>query len=1112
MVILTNEGASSSFSTRRWGYDVFLSFRGEDTRNNFTGHLYKALCDQGFNTFIDDSLQKGEEISMELVKAIESSMISIVVFSKNFASSTWCLNELIKIFECKSNGQWVLPIFYKVNPSEIRKQDREYGTALAKHDEKFKDDKEKVQTWRKTLTEAANLSGFYYNDGCTEFEFIQRVIKEISSTISNHEPLFVAKHPVGIDIRAKAIELLLDMESNDVCMVGICGYGGIGKTTISKAVYNRIAHRFEGSCFLENVRERSKINGDIIQLQEKLLSKILRDRDLKVHNVFEGINLIKKRLRSKRVLLVLDDVEDLKEVENLLGGCDWFASGSRVIITTRDRHLLTTLGRDPLIYEVTKLSQCEALELFNRHAFRTSKYREDYLELAEQITSYADGLPLALEIIGSDLCGKNIHGWKSALEKYKNIPHVKMHEILKISYDGLEKIEKDIFLDIACFFKGYDKDYVADILDSCKLYPDYSIEKLIDKSLVTMEYSRLSMHDLVQQMGREIVQQESEELQQRSRIWRYEDAHKLLTGNMGSNKTRSIMLLSPELTEVPLKAKVFKRMKNLKFLVGNVHIGEALEYLPDELRFLEWRESPLSLSSKCFLPRQLVVLKMSKSNIILENVFKQGFQNENLKKISVESCEFITKLPELCSCPNLEELDLEYCKNLIEVHNSIGFLEKLKKWSLIGCSQLQILPSMLMLKSLKYFYLSSCSRLEKFPDIHPKMTCLERLSLMDCGIRELPSSLINCGRSKRTNFQVGANKSQMREEEDIPSAKLRLACNSFNNFVGPTGFQSLTCLNLSSLRIKVELDSWMQPDYFPVLTDLSLASTGIVTIPKSISRFTTLQILKIYDCKKLREIPRLPQSIRTVDAMNCDRLDTQSASRLLNQFGEILGILPNTVVEAATSFDSKRRRYRGCLILPAIEIPKWLKFKHHQSVGNSISFLVGPKFSNLVVCIVFPTKDVKTDPWSCWDVHNASVVLRNPIYLWINVLSTMGKKIQAVLESDADCEEETIDQPMLDIPKNTTCPTLGGFESDTNSGNQASNPGDGELRMGFLIRVYLQSPIPFSMTIPMPICIHCQRRQKHHDPTLKRRDAANTWEVDTPVKTPNVLLSSFLAV
>ena len=99
MVVLTDEGASSSSSTHRWVHDVFLSFRGEDTRNNFTSHLYKTLRDLDYDTFIDDDLQKGEEISIELLKVIELSMISIVVFSKNFASSTWCLNELVKILE-----------------------------------------------------------------------------------------------------------------------------------------------------------------------------------------------------------------------------------------------------------------------------------------------------------------------------------------------------------------------------------------------------------------------------------------------------------------------------------------------------------------------------------------------------------------------------------------------------------------------------------------------------------------------------------------------------------------------------------------------------------------------------------------------------------------------------------------------------------------------------------------------------------------------------------------------------------------------------------------------------------------------------------------------------
>ena len=123
-------------------------------------------------------------------------------------------------------------------------------------------------------------------------------------------------------------------------------------------------------------------------------------------------------------------------------------------------------------------------------------------------------------------------------------------------------------------------------------------------------------------------------------------------------------------------------------------------------------------------------------------------------------------------------------------------------------------------------------------------------------------------------------------------------------------------------------------------------------------------------------------------------------------------------------------------------------------------------------------------------MQNAYVVLRNPIYLlphlWINVLSTMGKKIQAVFESNTNCEEETSPTHCQASLKNTT---LDGFESDSNSGNEAPNPGDGELPMGFMIKVYLQSPIPFSMMIPMPICIHHQRRQKHVDPTLKRRFA-----------------------
>ena len=162
MALVTYEGAlSSSFTHQPKKFDVFMSFRGEDTRLGFIGHLYNALCQRGINTFIDDNLQRGEEIFAKLVKIIESSRISIIVFSENYASSTWCLDELAKIIECKKNDQLVRPVFYNVDPSEVRNQKGKFGEALSKHEEKLKDNK-KVQRWREALHEAANISGWHY--------------------------------------------------------------------------------------------------------------------------------------------------------------------------------------------------------------------------------------------------------------------------------------------------------------------------------------------------------------------------------------------------------------------------------------------------------------------------------------------------------------------------------------------------------------------------------------------------------------------------------------------------------------------------------------------------------------------------------------------------------------------------------------------------------------------------------------------------------------------------------------------------------------------------------------------------------------------------------------
>uniref|UniRef100_A0A2N9J373 TIR domain-containing protein n=1 Tax=Fagus sylvatica TaxID=28930 RepID=A0A2N9J373_FAGSY len=165
MDFMSTEGAPSSSSpssssTSRWKYDVFLSFRGEDTRYNFTDHLYAALIRKGIFTFRDDEkLERGKSISQELLKAIEESRFAVVILSRNYASSRWCLDELAKIVKSmEETGLVILPVFYGVNPSDVRNQRGTFHLAFAKQEA---DEKEKVETWRAALTEVANLSGWH---------------------------------------------------------------------------------------------------------------------------------------------------------------------------------------------------------------------------------------------------------------------------------------------------------------------------------------------------------------------------------------------------------------------------------------------------------------------------------------------------------------------------------------------------------------------------------------------------------------------------------------------------------------------------------------------------------------------------------------------------------------------------------------------------------------------------------------------------------------------------------------------------------------------------------------------------------------------------------------
>lgn len=229
---------------------------------------------------------------------------------------------------------------------------------------------------------------FYRHEG----KFIKKIVGEITRHLNNTY-LFEAVYPVGIDSRVQAMSKHLCVGLDDVRMVGIWGMGGIGKTTIAKAIYNKFCGSFDGKSFLANVREASMQPNGQVRLQEQLLFDVLRTTKIKVGTVDRGINVIKDRLRCRRVLVIIDDIDQLDHVYAIAGNHDWFGSGSRVVITTRDEHLLKQLKVDS-IYSAPEMKEEEALELFIWHAFRKSNPDKGYSELSSSIVAYCAGLLL----------------------------------------------------------------------------------------------------------------------------------------------------------------------------------------------------------------------------------------------------------------------------------------------------------------------------------------------------------------------------------------------------------------------------------------------------------------------------------------------------------------------------------------------------------------------------------------------------------------------------------------------------------------------------------------------------------------------------------------------
>ncbi|XP_039162815.1 disease resistance protein RPV1-like [Eucalyptus grandis] len=676
--------------------------------------------------------------------------------------------------------------------------------------------------------------------------------------------------------------------------------GGVGKTTLAKVVFNQLSSSFQGCSFLGDIRESSRRNG-LVHLQKQLLSEFLDSRFTdNICDTDDGINKIKRILCNKKVLIILDDVDEKEQLKSLADKDNWFGSGSRIIITTRNKSLIMIegeeIGEGPTkksanvsTYEVRELEFDHALKLFSRHAFRRDFPLDHYVSLSEKVVSTLGKLPLGLEVIGSSLNGKSEAIWEDTWKKLQKAPPMEVQRALMITYERLDDAQKQVFLDIACFFVNVEKTYPFYMWDDCGYYPHDAIEVLLLMSLVKVkDDNTFWMHDQVRDLGREIVRQENiKDFCERSRVWNHEEALSILKQKEGNKKIEALSL--GYRGDIVMHDEV-ANLRNLRFFEGNgVFLVGDFNNLLSNLRWLSWQYCSSKFEATNFHPTNLVVLDLSYSDITEEWIgWNQIKEASKLKVLDLSNCAYLRRTPDLSTVVSLEKLILKGCRNLVEIDPSIGKLKLLITLNLNQCQSLQELPeeigclqalmeivmprtlaelklpesfgnlkslltfdvsymhisklpySMGGLLKLRRLNLCQCTKIKELPKSVGKLESLVELDLSLTSIGHLPDSIGNLKQLKvlRISNISGITKlpNAIGLMERLEELDARGCCNLTGEIPEEIG-------RLSCLRI------------------LDLSDTCISALPTTVSYLSNLQILNLEPCPELKQLPELPPSL-----------------------------------------------------------------------------------------------------------------------------------------------------------------------------------------------------------------------------------------------------------
>ncbi|CAN1270489.1 Disease resistance protein L6 [Linum perenne] len=914
-------------------YEVFMSFRGPDVRQTFADFLYSCLVRSKIRTFRDEEeLPKGETLGPSLVKAITESKICIPIFTQRYASSKWCLQELAKMVECwkTGKGHLILPIFYLMDPRDVRHHEAgPYKEAFEQHS--LKHDPQTVMEWREALQEVGQMKGWHVTESNGQGAILDQILTKVELHLRANYTL-VNDELVGINFHVEKVMELLNLDSTSEKVVGIHGMGGLGKTTLAKAVFDKASMHFDRCCFLEDVREiLSEIDG-VVTMQNKIISSILRN-DSDAKNVGDGMQIIKDRVCRHKLLIVLDDVDERFQFEDIVGKLCNFSTDSRFLITTRNARVLELL-QECKLYELGEMSHDYALNLFSKHAFGVDYPPEDYANLSEEFVQVAAGLPLALKVIGSLLFHTNKRFWEAKLIELKEIPPAKVQERLKISYNELTYNEKQIFLDVACLFIGVDKELPFHMWNDCNFYPESGLRTLVQRCLLRLnENKEFWMHDHVRDLGRAIVREESiQKPYKRSRVWSNKEALTMLKNGQGSDSVE-VLRVDMEGEDHALTNQEFAKLSGLRYLeVRNGRlVGNFKEVLPN-IRFL-------GLYSCDSVPTDVNLQKLV--NLSLVNCpVKDGWRGWNeikvaqkLKVCTLSGCHKLEKVPDLTSCGGLELLEFIGCRwmdGVLDIGNfknlrllrvkwtpikklkgEIGMLQNLHTIDVrdslsISSFSLPALPS-----SLNYLKLCFCMHFERVPCL-ANLTNLTGLNLHKVGIREIlglgelklletlcifqaPNlanldGLQNLELLKELTVQACAVLGKLPSLEKLTKLnKLEIGwCGALAKIhgMGELGeslshLEIISCSSLVDMEVvhsMLKLETLILKD-IPLtdlknLRELKIRYCKNLIEVKGLDRLESLEVLVLWVCRSIKKLPDLSglKSLKKLDVSGCKQL------------------------------------------------------------------------------------------------------------------------------------------------------------------------------------------------------------------------------------------------